>query len=38
VVAKVSRLAAPSAIDVHIIARRDTEPPFTGDSVAAGES
>lgn len=38
VVAKVSRLAAPAAIDVHIIARRDTEPPFTGDSPAAGES
>ncbi len=38
VVAKVSRLAAPAAIDVHIIARRDAEPPASGVSPAASES
>jgi two-component system sensor histidine kinase KdpD len=38
IVWKVSRLAAPAAIDVHIIARRGAEPESTGFSVAALES
>ena len=38
VVRKVSRLAAPAAIDVHIIARRNSEPESTASSEAAHES
>jgi two-component system sensor histidine kinase KdpD len=37
-VRKVSRLAAPAAIDVHIIARRTAEPESSGCSEAAQES
>ena len=38
IVWKVSRLAAPAAIDVHIIARRSAEPESTAFSDAAHES
>jgi two-component system sensor histidine kinase KdpD len=38
VVRKVSRLAAPAAIDIHIIARRSAEPEFTIFSEADHES
>jgi two-component system sensor histidine kinase KdpD len=38
IVRKVSRLAAPAAIDVHIIARRSAEPESTVSAEAAQES
>ena len=38
IVRKISRLAAPAAIDVHIIARRDEIPEFAHTAEAADES
>ncbi len=38
IVRKISRLAAPAAIDVHIIARREEAPEFADTAEAADES